>query len=313
MGPNAAAGRRALGDPAATRRRVRARRRRDTLIGWSFILPNFLGFVAITLVPVLAVFALAFTNWDSYNTPDWVGLKNFRRLLHDESTRIALRNTVYYAVGHVPLTLAASLGLALLLNRKIRGAAFFRAAAFFPYITSMVAVALVWNMLFNPAAGLVNQFLRLFGVAHGPGWTTSTDWAMPAVIITSAWRDMGYYMILFLAGLQSIPKEQYEAAEMDGAGAWQRFRAVTLPGLRPTTFLVLVLLTVQSFKIFDLIVVMTQGGPGRATTVLSQRIYQTGIGDGEFGYASAISVLLFGLVLVVTLAQFWLNKGRERS
>ncbi|OLE23618.1 MAG: ABC transporter permease [Catenulispora sp. 13_1_20CM_3_70_7] len=306
-------GRRALADPAATRRRVRARRRRDTLIGWSFILPNFLGFVAITLIPVVAAFALAFTNWDSYNTPDWVGLKNFRRLLHDESTKIALRNTVYYAVGHVPLTLLASLSLAILLNRKIRGAAFFRAAAFFPYITSMVAVALVWNMLFNPASGPVNQFLQWFGVAHGPGWTTSTDWAMPAVIITSAWRDMGYYMILFLAGLQSIPKEQYEAAEMDGATAWQRFRTVTLPGLRPTTFLVLVLLTVQSFKIFDLIVVMTQGGPGRATTVLSQRIYQTGIVDGEFGYASAISVLLFLLVLVLTLTQFWLNKRRERS
>ena len=304
---------RMLADPAAVRRRVRARRRRDTLVGWSFILPNFLGFVAITLIPVLAAFALAFTNWDSYNTPDWIGLKNFRRLLHDESTKIALRHTLYYAAGHVPLALLASLGLALLLNRKIRGAAFFRAAAFFPYITSMVAVALVWNMLFNPASGPINQFLRSFGVAHGPGWTTSTDWAMPAVIITSAWRDMGYYMILFLAGLQSIPKEQYEAAEMDGASAWQRFRTVTLPGLRPTTFLVLILLTVQSFKIFDLIVVMTQGGPGRATSVLSQRIYQTGIVDGEFGYASAISVLLFGLVLVITLAQFWLNQRRERS
>jgi multiple sugar transport system permease protein len=297
--------------PAASRRGPR--RRRDTLIGWSFILPNFLGFVLITLVPVLAAFALAFTNWDSYNTPDWVGLKNFRRLLHDDSTKTALRNTLYYAAGHVPLTILASLGLALLLNRKIPGAAFFRAAAFFPYITSMVAVALVWNMLFNPSSGPVNQLLHWFGVAHGPGWTASTDWAMPAVIITSAWRDMGYYMILFLAGLQAIPKEQYEAAEMDGASAWQRFRAVTLPGLRPTTFLVLVLLTVQSFKIFDLIVVMTNGGPGRATTVLSQRIYQTGIVDGEFGYASAISVLLFALVLVLTLAQFWLNKRRERA
>jgi multiple sugar transport system permease protein/alpha-1,4-digalacturonate transport system permease protein len=135
---------------------------------------------------------------------------------------------------------------------------------------------------------------------------------MPAVIITSAWRDMGYYMILFLAGLQTIPKEHYEAAEMDGANAWQRFRAVTLPGLRPTTFLVLVLLTVQSFKVFDLIVVMTDGGPGRATLVLSQQIYQKGIVDGEFGYASAISVVLFLLVLVLTLTQFWLNKHRER-
>ncbi|MFC9325531.1 carbohydrate ABC transporter permease [Kitasatospora sp. NPDC057015] len=260
---------------------------------------------------MIAAMALAFTDWDSYNTPRWIGLENFRHLLRDDSTKVALRNTLYYAAGHVPLTVLASLGLALLLNRKVAGVAFFRAAAFFPYITSMVAVAMVWNMLFNPASGPVNQFLHLLGVTDAPGWTSSTTWAMPAVIITSAWRDMGYYMILFLAGLQSIPKELYEAAEMDGANAWQRFRTVTLPGLRPTTFLVLILLTVQSFKIFDLVVVMTGGGPGRATRVLSQQIYQKGIVDGEFGYASAISVVLFLLVLVLTLTQFWFNKRRN--
>lgn len=285
---------------------------RNALIGWSFILPNLIGFVAITLVPVIAAFALSFASWDGYNPPSWVGLKNFRRLFKDDATMTALRNTVYYAVGHVPLTMLASLGLALLLNRKMRGVAFFRAVAFFPYITSLVAVAIVWNMLFNPQFGPVNQFLGWFGV-HGPGWTTSTTWAMPAVIATSVWRDMGYYMILFLAGLQAIPKELYEAAEVDGANAWHRFRAVTVPGLRPTTFLVLILLTVQSFKVFDLIFVMTQGGPGDATLVLSQQIYQTGIVDGEYGYASAISVLLFALVLVLTLTQFWFNGRKERK
>lgn len=286
---------------------------RNALIGWSFILPNLIGFVVITLVPVIAAFALSFASWDGFNPPQWVGLKNFRRLLNDDATMTALRNTVYYAAGHVPLTMLAALGLALLLNRKMRGVAFFRAVAFFPYITSLVAVALVWNMLFNPEFGPVNQLLQVFGIAHGPGWTTSTSWAMPAVIVTSVWRDMGYYMILFLAGLQAIPKELYEAAEVDGAGAWQRFRAVTLPGLRPTTFLVLILLTVQSFKVFDLIFVMTNGGPGEATLVLSQQIYQTGIVDGEYGYASAISVLLFLLVLVLTLTQFWFNSRRERK
>ena len=291
----------------------RARGWRNALIGWSFILPNLIGFIAITLVPVVAAFALSFADWDGYNPPKWIGLKNFQRLLHDNSTMTALYNTLYYAVGHVPLTLFASLGLALLLNRKMRGIAFFRTVAFFPYITSMVAVAIVWNMLFNPQAGPVNQLLHFFGVANGPGWTTSTTWAMPAVIITSVWRDMGYYMILFLAGLQAIPKELYEAASMDGANAWQRFRAVTLPGLRPTTFLVLILLTVQSFKVFDLIFVMTGGGPGQATLVLSQQIYQTGIVNGEYGYASAISVLLFLMVLVLTLTQFWFNSRRERK
>jgi multiple sugar transport system permease protein/alpha-1,4-digalacturonate transport system permease protein len=301
------------GNAPPPRRRRSARGLRNALIGWSFILPNLLGFVAITLVPVIAAFTLSFAAWDGYNPPKWIGLKNFQRLLHDDSTMTALRNTLYYAVGHVPLTLLAALGLALLLNRKMRGVAFFRAVAFFPYITSMVAVAIVWNMLFNPQFGPVNQFLHLFGVSNGPGWTTSTTWAMPAVIVTSVWRDMGYYMILFLAGLQAIPKELYEAAQVDGANAWQRFRSVTLPGLRPTTFLVLILLTVQSFKVFDLIFVMTGGGPGRATLVLSQQIYQTGIVNGEYGYASAISVVLFLLVLVLTLTQFWFNARKERS
>ncbi len=292
--------------------RTPARRWRKSLIGWSFILPNFLGFVVITLLPVIAAFGLSFMDWDSYNPPKWIGLKNFERLLNDESTMVALRNTAYYALGHVPLTMLASLGLALLLNRKLAGVGFFRVAAFFPYVTSLVAVAVVWNMLFSPEFGPINQFLSFLGMDVPPRWTTSTTWAMPAVIITSVWRDMGYYMILFLAGLQAIPQEHYEAAKVDGATAWQRFRAVTMPGLRPVTFLVLILLTVQSFKVFDLIVVMTDGGPGRATLVLSQQIYRQGIIEGEFGYASAISLVLFLLVLVLTLTQFWLNNRRER-
>ncbi|GAA1607380.1 carbohydrate ABC transporter permease [Catellatospora bangladeshensis] len=298
--------------PSPPRARPR-RARRNTLIGWSFILPNFLGFALLTLVPVAGALALSFMEWDSYNPPEWVGLDNFERLLRDESTMIALRNTAYYALGHVPLTMLAALGLALLLNRRLRGVGFFRAAAFFPYVTSLVAVAIVWNMLFNPEFGPVNQFLSWLGVDSPPGWTTSVDWAMPAVILTSVWRDMGYYMVLFLAGLQAIPTEHHEAARVDGANAWQRFRAVTLPGLRPVTFLVLILLTVQSFKVFDLVVVMTDGGPGRATLVLSQQIYRRGIIEGEFGYASAISLVLFLLVLVLTLTQFWFNNRRERS
>ena len=285
---------------------------RNALIGWSFILPNLIGFVAITLVPVIAAFALSFASWDGYNPPSWVGLKNFRRLFKDDATMTALRNTVYYAVGHVPLTMLASLGLALLLNRKMRGVAFFRAVAFFPYITSLVAVAIVWNMLFDPTSGPVNQFLHAIGIANAPGWTASTTWALPAVIITSVWRDMGYYMVLFLAGLQAIPNEYYEAASIDGAGRWRRFWNVTLPLLRPTTFLVLVLLSVSSFKVFDLIFVMTQGGPGRATLVLSQLIYQDGIINGQFGYASAISLVLFLIVLIVTVFQFRIQQRRER-
>jgi multiple sugar transport system permease protein/alpha-1,4-digalacturonate transport system permease protein len=231
---------------------------------------------------------------------------------HDASFWTALTNTAYYTVFHIPLTLAAALGLALLLNRKLRGVAFFRTVAFFPYITSIVAIAQVWNMLFSPGYGPVNQALRAVGVDHPPGWTTSADWSMPAVIVVGTWREMGYYMLLFLAGLQTIPVEYYEAARVDGANAWQRFWHITLPTLRPTTFLVLVLLTVGSFKVFDLIVVMTDGGPGRATLVLSQLIYREGIAQGEFGYASAISLVLFVIVLLVTVLQFRLGERRDR-
>jgi multiple sugar transport system permease protein/alpha-1,4-digalacturonate transport system permease protein len=260
----------------------------------------------------VAAFGLAFMEWDSYNPAEFVGLDNFQKMFGSDTFWIALRNTLYYGIGHVPLTLLCSLGLALVLNRKLRGVRFFRTAAFFPYVTSLVAVAVVWNMLFNPTMGPVNQLLTTLGVAHPPGWTSSTDWSMPAVIITSVWRDMGYYMILFLAGLQTIPVEYYEAARVDGANAWQRFWHITLPTLRPTTFLVLVLLTVGSFKVFDLIVVMTDGGPGRATLVLSQLIYREGIAQGEFGYASAISLVLFVIVLLVTVLQFRLGERKDR-
>lgn len=289
----------------------RRRARRNTAVGWSFILPNFLGFAVFTLVPVLAVFVLAFMEWDSYRAPEWVGLENFTRLMEDENFHVALRNTLFYAAGHIPLTTLAALALAIALNRKLRGVAFFRTAAFFPYITSLVAVAIVWNMLFNPTAGPVNQFLESVGIAEPPGWVASTDWAMPAVILTSVWRDMGYYMVLYLAGLQTIPEEYYEAARVDGANAWQRFWHVTLPGLRPTTFFVVVMVTIQSFKILDLIVVMTDGGPGRSTLVLAQLVYREGIRDGKFGYSSAIALVLFLIVLTVTAVQFRLNARRN--
>lgn len=286
--------------------------RRSTLIGWSFILPNFLGFALFTLIPVIATFVLSFMRWDGFNPPAWVGLTNFIRLGSDSNFWVALENTVLYAFGYVPLTLVFSLGLALLLNQKLRGIAFFRVAIFFPYISSLVAIAIVWNLLFDPTSGPINQFLHLLGIVHAPGWTSSTAWALPAVIITSVWKDMGYYMVLFLAGLQAIPQEYYEAASVDGAGAIRRFWNVTLPSLRPTTFFVLVLLTVSSFKVFDLIFVMTEGGPGRATLVLSQLIYQDGILNGQFGYASAISLVLFLMVLLVTVAQFRIQKWRDK-
>lgn len=286
-------------------------KRRNTLLGWSFILPNFVGFAIFTLIPVIWLFYIAFTDWNAFGKANWVGVANFTRLIGDSSFHVALKNTLYYAVFHIPLTLAISLALALLLNSKLRGVAFFRTAAFFPYVTSIVAIAVVWNMLFSPETGPINQLLRALGVDNPPGWTTSADWSMPAVIVVGTWREMGYYMLLFLAGLQTIPRQLYEAARMDGANAWQRFRNVTVPSLRPTTFFITVMLTIGSFKVFDLILVMTNGGPGQSTLVLSQFIYTKGFMENQLGYASSSSIVLFLICISVTVVQFLVNKRRD--
>ncbi|SIT68477.1 carbohydrate ABC transporter permease [Microbacterium sp. RU33B] len=298
--------------PPSQRRRRSKLALRNTLIGWSFILPNFLGFATLTLVPVIVLFYMSFTNWNVFGKADWIGFANFTRLFGDGSFRIALVNTLYYSALHIPLTIIVSLALALLLNNKLRGVAFFRTAAFFPYITSIVAIAVVWNLLFSPDYGPINEILRFIGIQNPPGWLTSTDWAMPAVVIVSTWRDMGYYMILFLAGLQTVPRELYEAARVDGANAWNRFVNVTLPCLRPTMFFVTVMLTIGSFKIFDLILVMTDGGPGQATLVLSQFIYRKGFEESQFGYASAAAVALFFMCIIVTILQFLWNKRASK-
>lgn len=287
-------------------------RRKNTLTAWSFIAPNFIGFFLFTLIPVIFSLILAFMKWDSFATPEFVGLKNFTKMMGDDTFWISLKNTFLYTIGVVPLTLICSLGLAILLNKKIRGMKFFRTAFFFPYVTSLVAIAVVWNMLFHPTMGPINQFLLNF-ISNPPGWTSSSDWALTAIVIVSVWRGMGYYMILYLAGLQSIPKELYEAASMDGANRWKQFLNVTIPSLRPTTFFVTIMLVINCFKIFDLVQVMTAGGPGRATNVLVYEIYNEAFVKFNFGYASAIAMVLFVIVLVITVIQFKWNQIQERA
>jgi multiple sugar transport system permease protein len=281
---------------------------RQNLVAYSFILPNFLGFAIFTLIPMTFSLVLAFMNWDGANEITWAGIENFRRMLRDETFRIATFNTFYYAIFTVPLTMAASLGLAMLLNLPLHGRNLFRTTFFFPYIASLVAVAVVWNMLFHPAMGPVNQLLLALGVQNPPRWSASVDWAMPTVIMASIWKGMGYYMVLYLAALQGIPGYLYEAAEMDGANAWQRFRHITLPMLTPTTFFVSIMLTIACFKVFDLILVMTGGGPGRATNVLVVHIYNTAFKEFRYGYSSAIAMALFVIVLIITIVQFRMEK-----
>lgn len=294
-----------------TKSASRKLKRKNTLIAWSFIAPNFIGFLIFTLVPVVFSLILAFMKWDSFSTPEFVGLQNFTRMLSDDTFWLSLKNTFLYTIGVVPLTLVCSLGLAILLNQKIKGVKFFRTAFFFPYVTSLVAIAVVWSMLFHPTMGPINQFLRVV-IENPPGWLSSSDWALTAIIIVSVWRGMGYYMILYLAGLQGISKELYEAAAMDGANKWKQFIHITVPALRPTTFFVTIMLVINCFKIFDLVQVMTDGGPGRATNVLVYQVYSEALVKFNFGYASAIAMVLFVIVLEITVIQFKWNQIREK-
>ncbi len=281
---------------------------KNAATAYLFLLPNFIGFLIFTLIPILCSMALSVMEWDSSNPMVFVGFDNFKRLVTDETFKISLWNTFYYSVFTVPLTMAAALGLAMILNQKLKGTNFFRTIFFFPHVASLVAVAVVWNLLFHPTLGPINNILRSLGVASPPGWTSSIDWAMPVIIIVSIWKSMGYYMILYLSGLQAIPGELYEAAKVDGANAFQRFKSITLPMLTPTTFFVSIMLTIACFKVFDLVSVMTNGGPGRATNVLVYHIYNTAFINYEFGYASAISMILFLIVLVITVIQFRAEK-----
>ena len=278
-------------------------------IAYSFIAPNFVGFAVFTLVPIVFAFALAFLNWDGSNPITWAGLDNFKYLATDSQFLAAIKNTVLYTIGTVPLTLICSLFLAVVLNQKIKGRNFFRTVSFFPYVASLVAVAAVWNMIFNPSKGPVNMILTtVFDIDNPPGWSADKDWALFTVILFSVWKYMGYYMIIYLAGLQGINSELYEAASIDGVNTWQKFRYVTLPQLSSTTFFVLVMLTIQCFKVYDIVYMLTQGGPGTATLVMVYDIYNKAFISWKLGLASAEAMVLFIMVLIVTLFQFKLEK-----
>ncbi len=292
--------------------------RRNTLIAYSFLAPNFLGFLVFTLVPVVFSIALAFLNWNggSFDRITFAGLDNFRAIFKNFSFTksdmgITLRNTAYFTVFTVPLTIAMSLGLALVLNRAVRGAKVFRAIFFFPYVASLVAICVCWSFMLMKY-GPVNQFLKLFGIHIEKSWTQNKDLAIWSIILVSVWRNMGYYRVMYLAGLQGVPAELYEAATVDGANGWQKFWKVTFPMLTPTTFFVSIMMVIYCFKIYDVVAIMTEGGPGRATKMLVTYIYDLSFQQIKYGLASAVSMVLFAIVLTVTIFQFraekkWVN------
>ena len=284
---------------------------RKALIGYSFIAPNFIGFAIFILIPVIFTIVLSVMDWDGFNAMTFAGIDNFRQIFRDRVFRSAFWKTLLYVVFTVALTLLASLGLACALNKNIKGRNAFRSAIFFPYVASMIAIGAVWKQLFEANYGPINNFLRSIGIANPPGWFASTDWAIWGVIIVSIWKYMGYYMLIYLAGLQDIPVQLYEAATLDGASGWQRFMKITLPMLTPSTFFVFIMLTINSFKSFDLIYALTQGGPGTSTTLLANYIYNQTFVYWDYGKSAAASIILFVIVLAVTIVQFRGSRGEN--
>ena len=278
--------------------------RRQLVSGYLFLLPNIIGFITLTFIPVVASLLLSFTDWDAFGVPNFIGLKNYSDMFMDETFRISFKNNIYFTVGSVPATIVLGLALAVLMNNKSKYIGIFRTIYFTPYITATIAVSVVWLAIYHPTMGPVNGFLRSIGIVNPPQWTASSTWAMPSIILMSIWKSCGYCMVLFMAGLQGISREYYEASEIDGATRWEQFVNITLPMLSPTIFFVTVMGIINSFMVFDQIYIMTEGGPGRATNVLVYHIYKESFQNYNFGYASAMAYFLFVLIMVVTLLQF---------
>jgi multiple sugar transport system permease protein len=272
-----------------------------------FVSPSLVGLAVFSVIPILASLGLTLYEWDLLTPPHFVGLGNFQRLIHERNFWAALAHTLYFIVGYIPLVMVIALGVAVILNQKLRGVILFRAAFFIPVVSAWVAVALLWKWIFNPKFGIVNYLLGLVGI-HGPAWLFDPQWAMPAIIITSVWKDIGFVMMMFLAGLQGIPAEYYDAAAIDGAGGWQRFRYITLPLLSPTAFFALIMSLINSFQVFDQVRIMTGGGPAGATSVLVEQIVKNAFDYSRMGYAAALSWALFLLIFTATVFQMRLQK-----
>jgi multiple sugar transport system permease protein len=301
--PETIAAQPALRARAASDRRPGRLSRSEATAAFLFLLPNTICFLLIGIFPVLASFSLSFFDWPVLQAPDFVGLENYRRLLFEDTIFVtALLNTLYFVGLVVPLNTVLALGLAMLLNIGLSGTLVFRAIFFFPVLCSSVATSLIWKWMYNTDYGLINYLLRNAGLP-APDWLASLAWAMPALIIMAAWQGAGFNMVILLAGLQNIPRQLYEAAEIDGAGALRKFRHVTLPMLSPTLFFVVVIAVIHSFQVFDQAFVMTEGGPGKATTTIVYYLYQHGFKWFQMGYASAIAWVLFVVLFGLTLAQ----------
>jgi multiple sugar transport system permease protein len=285
-------------------------RNQRLLIPYIFIAPNVVVFAVFMFVPILFAFYISLNEWTLIGTPTFVGLGNYLDMLEDSEFLRAFYNTGVYTLGTVPTSIALGLVVALGLNLKLPGRTLLRSIFFVPVIISLVAVALIASWIFNDNYGIINAALSAVGIGDVP-WLSSARWAMISLIIATLWIRLGFNMVIYLAALQSIPTELYDAARVDGASGWRRFRHITWPLLGPTTFLLVIINIIYSLHVFDLIYVMTGGGPGFSTTVLVQYIYQMAFTEGQMGYASAIGVVLYLLLLIFTVFQWRVTRQSE--
>lgn len=277
-------------------------KRKKSLWGYLFILPNFIGFLMFMFIPIMASLGLSFTDYDIISKMNFVGLRNYIRLFSDEKFIKAILHTIYFAVLTVPTGMALALLLAVLLNKPIRGIKIFRTFMFIPVVTSSVAVALVWGLLYDDYSGLFNNILNSIGLPP-VGWLTDSKIAMVSIAIMSIWKGLGYNMTVFLAGLQGVPSEIYEAATIDGANSIHKFFKITIPLIGPTTYFVSIMSLIGSLQVFDQVWIMTKGGPIDSTSTIATYLYQNAFQYYKMGYASAAAYVLFIIIMIMTLIQ----------
>lgn len=280
---------------------------KEGAVALGMLLPNISGLFIFMVFPTFASFVISFTDWNLLTNPSFIGVSNFIEAFKDPVFWKTLKNTAIYVFWKVPINMCLSLILAVMLNQRLFGRTFFRAVLFLPMIASSVSVALLWQPMFDMSTGILNRMLSTIGLPPCT-WIYSHETAMMSVIIVALWKEIGYYMVMFLAGLQSISGTYYEAAEIDGANAVQKFFKITFPLVSPTTFFVLVISIIGSFQIFDLTTVLTAGGPANSTNTTIMYVYQAGFKFFRMGYASAISTILFILILSLTIFQDKMSK-----
>ena len=292
----------------AVRENKKEKRGRQNLMGKIFVLPPMVLFLVFTCIPIIMAVCLSFADYDVINAPEFAGLDNYKRLIHDEFFWIALKNTCVYTLLYVPGGLLISLGAALFLNTNRKFVGVFRTLFYLPVLSSTVATATLWFWILNPQLGLLNGLLGLFGIS-GPAWLYDNKYAMLAVVMMSLWAGFGTNMMIFLSGLKAVPSSLYEAARVEGAGRWKMFTSITWPSISKTTFLVTTMLIINSFQVFDQAFVLTKGGPGNATITLVYYIYNTGFNNLNMGYASSVSIVLFLIILLFSVINTKLNKA----